>query len=303
VIEKYRIRWKLTTDSEWLEFTDIPPSGALCREEEVDLVCHTLTDLLAQENYTIQVQTFNAAVPQGSPWSVAVSHVAQAENEADGDDDGPDHVLTVFAVLAVVVAAVLTAFLVYRCYVKRQRRRKGFDRVLSQEEYRKPIIRNGGGQMPPAAPHLLRHPVRKATSNNAHHDRSSMENAAARRSCLDPLPPLPGEEPIYSDLELKHGASQEYLAHSPLKKRAEEEEDDEEGYLAPNPVRVASRESLDEEGYLRPNFNRFQRLDTTRPGFIYYDPSKFGSASSRKGTTFQDPFSASPKSLFAPRIL
>ena len=40
---------------------------------------------------------------------------------------------------------------------------------------------------------------------------------------------------------------------------------DEENYLLPNPVRVASVESLDEEGYLRPNFHRHQFVDTRSP--------------------------------------
>jgi hypothetical protein len=90
----------------------------------------------------------------------------------------------------------------------------------------------------------------------------SAEAAAAglaRRSCQDPLPPLPAEENIYSDLEPKKAASEEYLAPNPVMREEEEE-------VEPSPVRMASRESLDEEGYLRPNFNRFQRLDTTRQG-------------------------------------
>ena len=133
-IEKYRIRWKLTTDSEWLEYKDVPPSAALCREEEAaDLVCHTLTHL-AQENYTIQVQAYNTGILQGSPWSAAAGYVIHGDEEEEEEKEG----------------------------------------------------------------------------------------------------------------------------------------EEEESYLAPNPVRVASRESLDEEGYLRPNFNRFQRLDTTRPGSKHF---------------------------------
>jgi hypothetical protein len=264
-IDKYRIRWKLTTDSEWLDYVDVPPSAALCAEEEADLVCHTLPDLGA-ENYTLQVQAFNRDIGQGSAWSAAVSRVLQdggAEGDDEtGDDETQSHVLTAFTVLAVAAACALAVFLGYHCCVKLpRRRRKGFDRVLSHEEYRnKPIIRSAGQPFASGG-----RPLNVADAQNSYVDQSGWESAAARRSCLDPLPPLPLEEPIYSDLELRKGASsEEYLAPDPVRWGAEEGEE-EEGYLAPNPgVRVESRESLDEEGYLRPNFNRFQRLDTTR---------------------------------------
>ena len=275
-IEKYRIRWKLTTDSEWLEYKDVPPSAALCREEEAaDLVCHTLTHL-AQENYTIQVQAYNTGILQGSPWSAAAGYVIhgddEEEEEVEGEEGGLSHALTIFTVLAVFVASALAAFLGYRCCAKLQRRRKGFDRVLSQEEYRKPIIRNGGLSPTTSVAPPLRRPTTHSERQNSYVERLALEAAVARRSCQDPLPPLPPEEPIYSDLEVKKGASEEYLAPNPVRRREEKEKEgeEEESYLAPNPVRVASRESLDEEGYLRPNFNRFQRLDTTRPGSKHF---------------------------------
>ena len=64
---------------------------------------------------------------------------------------------------------------------------------------------------------------------------------------LDPLPPVPGE-PLYEELK-----NPEQL---PL---------DEEQYLEPNPVKIASVESLDEEGYLKPNFHRVQPFNTRSP--------------------------------------
>ena len=62
----------------------------------------------------------------------------------------------------------------------------------------------------------------------------------------DPLPAIPGHENIYAEPIPR--------PKIPL---------DDEDYLAPNPVRVESRESLDDQGYLRPNFDRFKRMDTS----------------------------------------
>lgn len=169
----------------------------------------------------------------------------------ESSDQGLDMVsIIVIAGTLLLVIIVIAVFASKRCNMVR--RFQGFERTKSSDYSERPIIRD---------PRL---PSNNGTSPNrpTSQGSSSLNNSSdvelrikgnraslggGRRSGFDPLPHVPGEN-IYNEI----GEPQPH----PM---------DEENYLVPNPVKVASVESLDEEGYLKPNFNRVQPFDTRSP--------------------------------------
>ena len=265
VLAGFEVRWKHSNhekESEW-EISDYLEADEVSCDE--NLACYQLEGLETNQNYSFEVRAFNKDVEAGSAWSDMVSSM-ETENGLS-----MEIVLMVISVVTgVLILVILVVFLVHKCNI--WNRLRGFKRTFTDEYSFRPIIRESDSRLssvsrfsdlkkPPAptTPIIItpsesnfefpgnRSPISEVGLRNLTPtlNRASLN----RRSCLDPLPPVPGkEEPIYDELA-KPGTQ-------PL---------DEDNYLAPNPARVASVESLDEEGYLRPNFHRLQIIDTKSP--------------------------------------
>lgn len=231
-LSHYEVRWKPSSALHYAAAAGLNVSNSLCSVEQVgaETTCFNIS-VREPDNYTLQVRTYNHGVPTPSVWSEPV----HAQVGVEGSAVTLSHIFIISAVIVLLI--ILAIYVLYRFL--NLRRRKEFDRVLT-EELRKPppILRPTAGQ---GAGRLS-----TSDSFRRYADDPLMErlNSSGGRSFHDPLPPLPGTEDIYSDLLPKL--------------------EEEDNYLKPNPApRVESKESLDEQGYLRPNFNRFQRLDTT----------------------------------------
>jgi len=256
-IERYQVRWRQVDSEEsgW-EISDVLTVDEISCPD--NLVCHKMQKLEANQEYSLQVRAFNKDVESGSEWSNMVYSL--------DTDNGINMTLVVIVIIAVTVILFLfliMVFLVHKFNI--WNRLKGFKPTQTDDYTFRPILKGSDSRqssisrLSSARPVTTSTPLTKFPESASRSPSSEVElrnftpshNRASlgRRSCLDPLPPVPGkEEPIYDEL-VKPPAQ-------PL---------DEDNYLAPNPVRVASVESLDEEGYLRPNFNRLQLLDTRSP--------------------------------------
>lgn len=229
------------------------------------------------------MRAFNKGVEEASHWTTPV--FASPQDEAEEPNVA---VWAYFVILLACLAIIIGLFLLLRLAILRQRRRKhsGHPAALL-----KPIVR-AQGSTGTTSQYLINNETGNHYTDQLLRDVSFNSSSGGRRSCQDPLPPVPGkEEHIYSDIRAAKREEEEEMnllakktnslkrpeiqgrtsprkdsigggasVGKPLTLQLEVDDDD---YLAPtSAARVPSRESLDDEGYLRPNFNRFQRLDT-----------------------------------------
>eukprot|EP00092_Neocalanus_flemingeri_P027051 GFUD01029336.1.p1 GENE.GFUD01029336.1~~GFUD01029336.1.p1 ORF type:complete len:564 (-),score=187.84 GFUD01029336.1:231-1922(-) len=270
----YKIRWKQSNDaaeSDWEVSDHLTVDEVSCSDSLARTACYQVEGLESYKNFSFQVMAFNKAVSGGSPWSDTAFNL---DTETDSDNSMYMVVMVVIMVTVVVLLLLLVGYIMHRCNIRN--RLKGFKRTMTDDYSFRPIIRDSESRLSNVS--RVSQPRKAATAaassssptiiavnnSNLHSPGSSSPSSDVeprnllpslnrsslnRRSCLDPLPPVPGkEEPVYDEI-----------------RRPDTQPLDEDNYLTPNPVRVASVESLDEEGYLRPNFHRFQLVDTKSP--------------------------------------
>ena len=145
---------------------------------------------------------------------------------------GQDPTLVIAGVvggLLFLLAVLLLGFLLRRC--KHQHKRlptQGDADYISSQ----PILRPGRGGGP-----------RPSTASLP-----SARGSTLPRLSTDPLPPRPGQEPLYQSIP--------DLGQAPLAPLARGEEEEEEEYLQPRVPTPSSVTEEDEDGYLKPNFHR-----------------------------------------------
>ena len=210
------------------------------------------------EGLSVKMMLINKGFPDPSPWSEVVTW---------GDAAAPldTTVIIIIAALLLILLIVMAICIARKCnMVKRFR---GFEQTKSNDYAERPIFqpatsRESNNSFDRQSP---RHNSNVSTIEmRTPRDRNKVNRASTgRASGMDPLPPVPGE-PLYEPLR--------YPEEQPL---------DDDNYLVPNPVKVASVESLDEEGYLKPNFNRYQPFDTRSPTRESPDPIPMVSYSSQ----------------------
>ena len=255
----YLFSWRLGAAAEWSS------SDKIWAQEVQSLASgeryYTMPIPDTVDTVSVKMKAFNKGFPQGSAWSAVVSN-------AGGSLE---------TVLSIVGAAVLMALLIlFTFFVARRwrlQRYSGFEQTKTSDYTEKPIIRSLSRE--PAAPGRRD----SAAASLANSSPASVELRAGRggghrrsgiRSGLDPLPPVPGQqENIYEE------------PRDPRRPEPESQPLDEDNYLAPNPVKVASVESLDEEGYLKPNFRRYQPINTKSPSRESPEPIPMVSYSSQ----------------------
>ena len=148
----------------------------------------------------------------------------------------PSYVFIVLGVLPLLCVVVLIIFIKYRhrqaTDIKNRHSqatdiKKDKHHSCQDPELLTPIIKN---------PNCLTLPAQSSTGSGSPRLFTTLTTHRPPRS---PLPPLPArDDPIYEAIDSNEA---EVAA-------------DDDGYLAPNTLRVESLESLDDEGYLRPNF-------------------------------------------------
>ena len=249
-LQGYQVRWRIAgrEESDW-EISDyLTGEEVFCHD---NLACYNIVDVEDNQKYSFQVRAFNKDVKSGSEWSDMV-YFMETDNGVD-----MKLVMTVIIILTVsLLLCLVIIFLLHKFNI--WSRLRGFKQTKSDDDYTvRPIIKNSDSLTRLTMPRAVSPPVMVTTPDRSPSSEVELRNltttsqraSLSRRSCLDPLPPVPGkEEPVYDELVKKPS--------QPL---------DEDNYLAPNPARVASVESLDEEGYLRPNYHRHQLLDTRSP--------------------------------------
>jgi len=261
----YKIRWQHSNheeESEWETSEYLTVDEASCSDTAFRNACYQVKGLDSNKNFSFQVMAFNKAVNEGSLWSDTAKHMA-----SDSDMNMYMVVIVVSLVTAVVLGLLLFLFIMHRCNI--WNRLNGFKRTMTDDYSFRPIVRDSESRLsnvsrfsalkktPVTSPTIIS--VTSCESNLPSNGSPTSEedtrnfnpsiNRASlnRRSCLDPLPPVPGkDEPVYDEI-----------------RKPDTQPLDDDNYLAP--IKVASVESLDEEGYLRPNFNRFQMMDTRSP--------------------------------------
>ena len=257
IVDKYQISWSLDGES-WQQ------TEKLSQSEIVHLRGQgRMYKMFVGPNTTmlkVRVQLFVQDFSTGSGYSeTAVFGVEE-------DTDLLDIVIKVIIGVVLLIALVLIAVCCARkCNLLQ--RFPGFKPVPTTDYSQRPIVKNPG-------------PVRSSSlspssvSNNS--PRSTIEmrdrsrnrgSLGGRRSAFDDLPPVPGEENTYETIPSTSANNQQAV--------------DEDDYLLPNPVKMASVESLDDEGYLKPNFNRVQPFDTKSPSREDPDPIAMVSYSSQ----------------------
>jgi len=222
-VSSYGVRWKEEDSTTWTEVRAVPRSDTVCEGAGYD-ACYLLSNLTDSKTYSFQVQTFHSGNSQGSDWSSIISLDTQEQGTTTS---------YVFIVLGCLPILGIIVFILVTKYRKKQGtvgKQKHSVVYKSQDpELLTPIIKNSNN---------LTLPKQSTPGSGSPRMFTTLPTHRPRSHC-DPLPPLP---------------SKDNHIYEAVKNNDNEVLCDEDEYLAPNPLRVESKESLDEEGYLRPNF-------------------------------------------------
>ena len=217
-------------------------------EEEILEKSYMLPMLSEGSIISVKIRSFNKGFSDGSEWSLEASNTSETMR---------------ILIIAIIALFLLGLLIFFTMWVRRWVRVRRYEAAKTDDYSQRPIIReldprgldnsaNGGSRHPSLQPPSLGDSRAASVASSSPGSEVELRKGGqgqrgSRRSGLDPLPPVPGE-PLYEELK-----NPEQL---PL---------DEEQYLEPNPVKIASVESLDEEGYLKPNFHRVQPFNTRSP--------------------------------------
>ena len=222
-VSSYGVRWKEEDSTTWTEVRAVPRTDTVCEGAGYD-ACYLLSNLTDSKTYSFQVQTFHSGNSQGSGWSSIISLDTQEQGTTTS---------YVFIVLGCLPILGIIVFILVTKYRKKQGtvgKQKHSVVYKSQDpELLTPIIKNSNN---------LTLPKQSSPGSGSPRMFTTLPTHRPRSRC-DPLPPLP---------------SKDNHIYEAVKNNDNEVLCDEDEYLAPNPLRVESKESLDEEGYLRPNF-------------------------------------------------
>ena len=219
-LDFYRLRWKESNHSSWLDKTDVyPDSGDLCQSTSPVSplerpVCHAVQDLDPERNYTFSISAYNKGIPQGSPWTpVLISEPRSGAGLVL--DRNTLLIILIGSIVGVIFLILIGIFVSYVCCFKRRRRNSSgkkyknvppFDRNLSTNDSMMTGLttlnsRRGAGQAPDSS--LRRY----------HQHFLPIEERDSRPGSIQeqPLPPVPKEEHLYEELKLKKDMNREGL--------------------------------------------------------------------------------------------
>ena len=114
------MRYKYLDGLDWIKSINVFPSSTLCREgvDGPDVVCHTLIHLVP-DNYSVEVRTHNADVPQASAWSNPVNARVTGQESATTSTN-----LIIFTTVLVLLILFILAFFLYRLFKKKSNKKK-----------------------------------------------------------------------------------------------------------------------------------------------------------------------------------
>jgi hypothetical protein len=125
-VRMYTLRWKSANSSDWEAKVDIFPGDDLCPDSAVvadprhSPVCHVVSNLASDQNYTFQVSSYNEGISDRSSWS-ALLHSGAATDEAIlGMGKNLFIVVVVASLVGVLLSVLLFTCLSYHCSKKRR---------------------------------------------------------------------------------------------------------------------------------------------------------------------------------------
>lgn len=232
-IERYQFQWKTDMDDDWRETIDASHLEVEKREGDASKM-YNINVGDNSRSLKVRMKMFNKGFPISSPWSIEAS--------TDNTEATDTLLIVVVALIFTIILIVIAVLIARKCNLLK---RPAFKPVKTDDYSERPIVRHLTSE--DSGLSLIRSTSVGSTIEMRPTRKNTTRPVSGRASGKDPLPHAPGE-PLYEPLR--------FPDQDPL---------DEDNYLVPNPMKVASVESLDEEGYLKPNFNRYQPINTRSP--------------------------------------
>ena len=290
-IEEYSLRWKRSNSTHWESEKRVYPGDALCPESVLDpsasplnrTVCHVVSDLSANQNYTFQASAFNHGITERSLWGGILVSGPSTSEVILGLEKSVFIVVVVVSLVGVLLIVLVFTFCSYHCNKKSSKKKyKNVPNYVSgpmgstvtaSTSFSYPPINNG--MSPPnrnSSFNTSQGSAAAATVGEASMSFSSAQTEDTLRrykphflpAAIDrnsrtgsiqeqPLPPLPRDDHLYEELKLKKEPSPASSAKSRASSGGEAQ------YLRPTGLPLSTNlnatskgSDLNESDYLAP---------------------------------------------------
>jgi len=273
-IGHYSIQWKEAHSNAWIgsRSIDVYPPFKECQKQDHYTInsyekrlCHPINitnEISNYKNITYRMIAFNSGSVEPSDPSKAVFPIP--------DDTGELNAGFLILYVVIGIAALLLLVLIIVCICNRRK----YSKVPDYESRPSIIIDHRRNSHPTSVPMPPPHSPPRISRNGSNLSNRSGNTASIQDIKLNsmgrppsittqPLPPIPGSEPLYEELP-QDKVPDKTDTHDSSKELASTTILDEDGYLPPKALKKGQEydsEDNDDE-YLKPTFGKFQRIDS-----------------------------------------